>query len=212
MAAFIAIFILMDSCGGKDVSMENRNVELDSAYTMRTLKVDMLVSDSGIVRYRLISPEWLIYDNQHRRQWVFPRGLRLETYDSIKAGSTLIVADSAIQHLNTETWELMGNVRATGFKGELLCTPHLHWERQGHKLFSNDTTYFRQENGTALRGNRFRAKDDLSDYVIYRTSGDLKVQENQPEPSHLYGVRRLDSTRREVDSLPDDRGQQITKE
>ncbi len=198
---FLAV-VLLDSCGGKDVSLENLDLQLDSTYTMRTLKVDMLVSDSGIVRYRLISPEWLIYDNKYRRQWVFPRGLRMETYDSIKAGKTLVEADSALQHLDTEEWELIGNVKMIGLNGELLCTPHLYWDRQRHKLYSNDTTYFQRLGTSGLHFQRFEAKDDLSVYDTYHNTGDVIIKDDTPEARpNLRGAPRPDSTRRGLDSL-----------
>ncbi len=201
--SLLLVLVLVDSCGGKDVSLENLNLHLDSVYTMRTLKVDMLVSDSGIVRYRLISPEWLVYDNQHRKQWVFPEGIRLETYDSITTGQTLVEADSAVQHLDTEVWELIGNVKMVGLKGELLCTPHLFWDRLRHKLYSNDTTYFQRQGSSGLHSKSFDAKDDLSVYNIYENKGDVIVKENEPsrKPKQLYGVTHLDSVKQETDTL-----------
>ncbi len=197
------VLMLVDSCGEKDVSLENLNLQLDSSYTMRTLKVDMLVSsDSGVVRYRLISPEWLIYDNKHRRQWVFPKGLRMETYDTIQKGETLVEADSAIQHLETEVWELIGNVKMIGLNGELLCTPHLYWERQRHKLYSNDTTYFQRLGTSGLHFRSFEAKDDLSVYDTYHNTGDVIVKDDEPtDRPKLRGVSELDSTNQELDSL-----------
>ncbi len=216
--SLLSVLVLFDSCGGKDVALENLNLLLDSAYTMRTLKVDMLVSDSGVVRYRLISPEWLTYDNPNRRQWVFSKGIRLETYDSIQDGRTLVVADSAVQHINTEVWELIGNVQMIGLNGELLCTPHLYWDRPKHKLYSNDTTYFQRLGTSGLHFQSFEAKDDLSVYDTYHNTGDVIVKDDKNSSSarepKLYGIPRNDSTRLEQDSLKVDtlRGREIRKE
>ncbi len=154
----------------------------------------MLISDSGIVRYRLISPEWLVYDHSERHQWLFPKGIRLETYDSLNNGQTLIVADSAVQHLNTETWELMGNVRATGLDGELLCSPHLFWERQAKNLYSPDTVYL-LDNGDVSRGDSLRAKDDLSQYYVYNNSADVTVEEDKQTETSYTNIRQTDSLR-----------------
>ncbi len=201
MLAVFVIVVLVDSCSKKDIDLENLNLNIDSAYTMRTVEVDMLISDSGLVRHRLVSPEWLIYDNNQRRAWLFPKGLRIETYDTIQEGKTLIVADSAIQHLDTETWELIGNVQASGLKGERLLTPHLYWNRREHKLYSNDTTYFHDETGD-WRGDHFEAKDDLSKYDIYYNSGDIEIQEdNNQRPPQAHPRSRMDSLRQPLDTL-----------
>ncbi len=206
LTLFMLLFVfsmplLVDSCSKKDIDLENLNLNIDSAYTMRTMDVDMLISDSGLVRHRLLSPEWLVYDNSQRRQWLFPRGLRIQTYDTIQEGKTLIVADSAIQHLDSETWELIGKVRVSGLNGELLCTPHLYWERRNQKLYSNDTTYFCDETGE-WRGNHFEAKDDLSWYDISDNSGDIQLEDDRSQrPSKSSPRSRMDSLRQSLDTL-----------
>ncbi len=195
--------MLLDSCGGKDIELANLGINLDSAYTMRTTDVDMLISDSGIVRYRLKSLEWLIYDNESRRQWVFPEGLKLETYDTIRSGSTLVEADSAINHLDTEVWELIGNVKLKGLDGELLATPHLYWDRIKHKLYSFDTTYFQKPGEMAMPFKSFEAKDDLSVYDTYgNKDGSIFFREGQSskKPDKIYGVAQLKNSE-QTDSL-----------
>lgn len=141
---------------------------------MYTRDVDMLVSDSGLTKYRLVSKTWYIYDREDRKEWVFPDTLTMWSVDSLKPGNRLVRADSAIFHVPEEEWELIGNVRIHGLRGEKLYTPRLHWQRRDKRLYSNDTTYFYTQ-GRELRGKRFEARDDLSQYYIYNNSGDFEV-------------------------------------
>lgn len=141
---------------------------------MYTRDVDMLVSDSGLTKYRLVSKTWFIYDREDRKEWVFPDTLTMWSVDSLHPGNKLVRADSAIFHVPEDEWELIGNVRIHGLHGEKLYTPRLHWQRRDKKLYSNDSTYF-YTNGRELRGNRFEARDDLSQYSIYNNSGNFEV-------------------------------------
>lgn len=183
---FVPLFALFTflggliSCGKKKVETEQLGHNLDSVYTMRTEGVDMLVSDSGLVKYRLLSTLWLVYDKPERKEWVFPEGIRLEGYDTVAPSQILVTADVATYDIADELWTLTGNVRIHGPNGERLYTPQLYWNRQSRRLYSNDTTYFLTQ-GRELHGDRFEALDDLSWYSIYNNRGIMEYEEREPE-------------------------------
>lgn len=172
--------LLSLGCSKPKLERKDLGINIDSAYMMLTRKVDMLVSDSGQTKYRLTSPLWIIYDRSDRKEWLFPDTLRMWSVDSIKPGHKLITADSAIFYTDREEWVLIGNVRIHGLKGEKLYTQRLHWIRPEKRLFSNDTTYFYTD-GKELHGDRFEAKDDLSQYSIYNSRGNFHVVEKPSE-------------------------------
>lgn len=164
------------SCGNPSLEREKLGIDMDTAYMMLTREVDMLISDSGLTRYRMTAPLWLIYDRPDRKEWVFSQGLEMWSVDSVQPGNELVTADTAYYFTDREEWLLIGNVRIHGLKGEKLYTPRLHWLRGQKRLYSDDTTYFATE-GKELRGSRFEAADDLSEYTIYNNSANLLVQE-----------------------------------
>lgn len=170
---------------------------MDTAYMMLTRDVDMLVSDSGLTRYRLIAPVWLVYDRPDRKEWVFSQGLKMWSVDSLQPGNELVSADTAYHFTDREEWLLIGNVRIHGLRGEKLYTSRLHWLRKQKRLYSDDTTYFATE-GRELRGSRFEAADDLSEYSIYNNSANLLVQERPLGTDSLPASRPAptDSTKR----------------
>lgn len=168
------------SCNKPKVARVDLGYDMDSAYMMLTTEVDMLVSDSGQTKYRVISPRWIIYDREDKKQWLFDQGLKMLGVDSLQPQSELVLADTAIFHVEQDAWELIGHVQVHGMRGERLYTPRLHWERAQRRLYSNDTTYFATE-GKELRGDRFEAKDDLSWFSIYNNSGDFLVQDKELE-------------------------------
>lgn len=178
--ALLGILLLgLSSCEQKKVEVKNLAVNPDSLYTARTLQLNTLISDSGMIRYRMTAPELLIYERPERNEWVFPKGLLLRPYDVKQGSQVFIKADSAIRRPDKEEWELIGHVQVQGPDGQRLKTRQLFWLRDERRLYSNDTTYFFTQ-GKELRGSHFNAKDDLSWYEIYDNKGAFDYDEDKP--------------------------------
>lgn len=195
------LVLLLASCSKKKVEMQNLQVNPDSLYTVRTLSLNTLISDSGLIRYRMIAPELLVYERPERNEWVFPKGLTLLSYDTLQS-RVFIQADSAIRHPQREEWELIGHVVVQGPEGQRLMTHRLFWLRDERRLYSNDTTNFLVQ-GRELRGSHFNAKDDLSWYEIYDNKGVFEYEEKPaqgaPQPT---GSTAPTPTTPRADSLP----------
>lgn len=175
----VSLLLGLYSCEQKKVEVKNLAVNPDSLYTARTLQLNTLISDSGMIRYRMTAPELLIYERPERNEWVFPRGLVLRPYDLKQGSQVFIKADSAIRRPDKEEWELIGHVQVQGPDGQRLKTRQLFWLRDERRLYSNDTTYFFTQ-GKELRGSHFNAKDDLSWYEIYDNKGAFDYDEDKP--------------------------------
>lgn len=114
---FCTLFLSLGACSKKKVEVKNLAVNPDSLYTARMVALNTLISDSGLIRYRMTAPELLIYERNDRNEWVFPRGLVLRPYD-LKSGSQVFIkADSAIRRPLKEEWELIGHVLVQGQMG-----------------------------------------------------------------------------------------------
>lgn len=199
LSLLVLVAFLLGSCSKKKVEVQNLQVNPDSLYTVRTLSLNTLISDSGLIRYRMIAPELLVYERQSRNEWVFPKGLTLRPYDT-KQSQVFIKADSAIRRPMHEEWELIGNVVVQGPEGQRLTTKRLFWLRDERRLYSNDTTNFLVQ-GRELRGSHFNAKDDLSWYEIYDNKGTFEYEEkpaggNSPAPTPSQASPKVDSLSR----------------
>ena len=174
-ALILLAILFMAACSKERVETKSLNVNIDSLYTARMIKLNTLISDSGLIRYRMTAPELLVYERADRNEWVFPKGLLLRPYDTIQS-QVFIKADSAIRRPQHEEWELIGHVIVQGPQGQRLTTRRLFWLRDERRLYSNDTTNFLVQ-GRELRGSHFNAKDDLSWYEIYDNKGAFEFEE-----------------------------------
>lgn len=176
LLASLLLLVLASACSKERVEVKSLDVDPDSLYSARMLKLNTLISDSGLVRYRMTAPVLLIYERTERNEWVFPKGLLLRPYDAKQGSKVFIKADSAIRRTEHEEWELVGHVQVQGPKGERLSTQRLFWMRDARRLYSRDTTYFYTQ-GRELRGSHFEATDDLSWYEIYDNKGSLEYED-----------------------------------
>lgn len=69
--------------------------ENDSLPDMRTTGVTSFVSDSGMIRYKIITEEWLVYAKRNPSFWAFEKGLYLEKFDTLFRVDASIKADTA---------------------------------------------------------------------------------------------------------------------
>lgn len=183
----LAGLLFLAACSKERVETKNLAVNIDSLYSARMVQLNTLISDSGLIRYRMTATELLIYERPERNEWVFPHGLLLRPYDTISGSKVFIKADSAIRRTQNEEWELIGNVRVQGPNGQRLNTHRLFWLRDSRRLYSKDTTYFFTQ-GRELRGSHFEATDDLSWYEIYDNRGVIEYEEDaakspSPQPA-----------------------------
>ncbi|MBQ8607463.1 MAG: LPS export ABC transporter periplasmic protein LptC, partial [Bacteroidaceae bacterium] len=90
--------------------MADAIVSRDSIPLMRTVGVETLISDSGVIRYKVIADEWTIFDRLDPPFWAFEKGVYLEQFDENLSKEATIEADTAYYYETKKLWELRGNV------------------------------------------------------------------------------------------------------
>ena len=73
--------IFFVSCKEDEIRYAPAIVDRDSLPMLKSIGVSTLISDSGIISYRLISEDWFIYDKKDPQYWSFEKGLFMEKYD-----------------------------------------------------------------------------------------------------------------------------------
>lgn len=146
------------------------NINPDKMPMMRTENVNTLISDSGIVQYKIVSPLWLVFDTPDTAYWHFPKGLYLQKYDRFFNVIATVACDSAYYFKNMRTWRLDGHVEVTQSPASLFQTAQLFWDERQHRLFTD--SFIHIENTThIIEGEGFTSNDKLTDYRIIRPTG-----------------------------------------
>ncbi|MDE5915008.1 MAG: LPS export ABC transporter periplasmic protein LptC, partial [Duncaniella sp.] len=135
VACLLLVSVVVSGCKDSDpVGMGN--VDASKTPTMLTRDVETLISDSGVTRFRIVTPIWYVYDEVDEPYWSFPEGLNLDKYDNFFRREATVEADSAVYFKNKQLWRLDGNVNITNVMNEKFLTNQLYWDQRQHKLYS----------------------------------------------------------------------------
>ena len=93
--AWMTSLLLLCSCSDRDKQLGEAITERDSIPVMDTRGVTTLVSDSGLIRYRIETEEWLVFDRKNPPYWAFEKGVYLEKFDTLFNVEANIKADTA---------------------------------------------------------------------------------------------------------------------
>ena len=83
----------------------------DSVAMMTSLGVNTLISDSGVLKYRIVTERWEVNDKRNPSRWIFDKGLFLEQFDEKFHVQSYIQCDTAYYFDQKKLWELRSRVR-----------------------------------------------------------------------------------------------------
>lgn len=166
----IAAILVMTSCRQDSKIGVASNIDPEVTPTMMTRDVETLISDSGITRYRIITPLWLMYDEAKEPYWRFPKGVSVEQFNDMMMRHATVDCDSATYMKDPQIWRLDGNVRIATVANERFRTNQLYWDQRRHKLYSDSFIRIERPDRT-LEGYGFTANERLTSYEIKRVSG-----------------------------------------
>lgn len=166
---------MMPSCSEEHKEVIDGDVDYEVTPTMTTTRVETLISDSGIIRYRITSPVWYMFEEAQKPRWTFPEGLTLERYDNYFKKDGTITCDSATYLKQQGLWRLDGNVRVTNPVGEKFLTNQLFWNEKSHRVYSDSFIHIERAD-RVLEGFGFNSNDRMTEYVIRNVSGIFPVE------------------------------------
>ena len=169
----------------------------DSLPFMSSRGISNLISDSGVIRYKIVAEDWDIYNTQPQK-WSFLKGLFLEKFDTTFHVQWYVQADTAYCHDN-RIWELRGRVVILNREGTLFRSEELFWDMNEHQMWSNLFMRINKpDSEQQLEGDRFRSNEEMTDYHITSSSGFTPVSDSEPQQETSLepaaGVSKADTT------------------
>ena len=142
----------------------------DSVSMMTSYGVNTLISDSGIMKYRIIAEKWEVNEVRNPSRWIFERGIFLEQFDDKFHIEAYIQCDTAYYFDKNKIWELRGRVRVKTVDGLRFSSEELFWNQNTHELYSNMFSHLITPD-RELQGACFRSDEKLTHYFISNTKG-----------------------------------------
>lgn len=172
---------LVSGCSGSGHIGPAEAIMGDEIPAMITSNVTMLISDSGVIKYRAITPSWYRFGDEAKEPYqYFPDGIEFQQIDTIFSATETILADTAYNWEQKQLWHLINNVRVTSVKGEKFRTNDLYWDMKRHTVYSDSFIHIERFDNI-IEGYGFTSTDDFSKYEIKQTSGVFPVRNDSIE-------------------------------
>jgi LPS export ABC transporter protein LptC len=177
--AMMAIVILvLQSCSSSVKNTATLDVVRDSAAVMKTYNVTTLVSDSGITRFRVNTPEWLVFDKKAKPTWEFPNGIHLEQFDENLEVHSEVSAKKAIYYTELEQWILSDSVYAINVEGEKFESEILYVHQKEDRIFTDKFVKITQED-KIITGIGMESNQRLTKYKVLKPQGIIPLDEDE---------------------------------
>ena len=142
----------------------------DSVAVMVSYGVNTLISDSGVIKYRIVAEQWEVNQQRQPSRWIFEKGLLLENFDLAMHVLSFIQCDTAYYYDVERLWELHGRVRILTKNGLRFSSEELFWDENRHEIYSNKFSHLITPD-KELQGNRFRSDEKMTKYSVRNTKG-----------------------------------------
>lgn len=178
VTATIVMLFLLSACSKKKQPTTEAITNRDSVPIMVTHGVSTYISDSGVVRYKIITDEWKVFDRLDPSRWTFEQGVYLEKFNNDLSIEATILADTAYYYDKEELWELRGNVHIENEQDEKFDTQLLFWNQKSQTVYSDQYIRIRQQK-RIITGIGFTSNQNFTQYTIKQTQGIFPVKENE---------------------------------
>ncbi len=168
----IAAFVAMILSGCNDVQEHTAPAirDRDSASVMTSYGVNTLISDSGVIKYKIITERWDVNTIKNPSRWTFEKGVFFEQFDEKFHVQAYIQADTAWYFDQQKLWHLRGRVKIRNINGLLYESEELYWDGVRHELYSNVFSKVTTPERN-MEGTYFLSDERMTHYTVSNSKG-----------------------------------------
>ena len=145
----------------------------DSVAMMTSYGVNTLISDSGVIKYRIVTERWEVNTNRVPSRWIFDKGMLLEQFDEKFHINSYIQCDTAYYFDQERVWKLYGRVRILTKDGLRFTSEQLTWDENKHELSSYVFSKLVTPERT-LQGSYFWSDERMTRYFVSNSKGSFE--------------------------------------
>lgn len=204
LTSFLAflVFVLLASCEQPREHVAPAIHDRDSISMMTTYGVNTLISDSGVIKYRIVTERWDVNTIKQPNRWTFERGIFLEQYDEKFQIEGYIFADTAWYYDQIKLWELRGRVRIRNANGLVFNSEELFWDGLKHEFYSHKYSHVVTPE-RELEGTYFRSDEHMRHYEVTNSVGSFQSEDiDSEEEEPAKDESKDDTTKQEKPMRP----------
>ena len=170
----------------------------DSASMMVSYGVNTLISDSGVIKYKIVTERWDVNTVKNPTRWTFEKGVFFEQFDQQFHVEAYVQADTAWYFDQIKLWKLRGRVRIRNINGLIYESEELYWDGLKHELYSYVFSKVTTPERT-LQGTYFRSDEQMRHYTVSNSKGSFTTDdmENDNQQNSAPG----DTTQQQMEPI-----------
>jgi len=165
--------LFMSSCDDVKEHLAPAIRDDDSVSIMTTYGVNTLISDSGVIKYRIVAERWDVNMLKNPSKWTFDKGLFLEQFDEKFHVEGYLQCDTAYYYDRLKLWELRSRVVFRNTDGLVFRSQELFWDENKHELYSNKFSRVVTPE-RELQGTYFLSDEGMRHYKVSNSKGSMK--------------------------------------
>ncbi len=169
----LVMFLFLTACQEQVEHTAPAILARDSVPMMTSYGVNTLISDSGVMKYRIVTERWEVNTNKNPSRWTFDKGILLEQFDEKFHINSYIQCDTAYYFDQQKIWKLYGRVRVLTKDGLRFTSEHLTWNQNKHELSSDVYSKLVTPERT-LQGSYFWSDEKMTRYFVSNTKGSFE--------------------------------------
>lgn len=175
-------FSLVTSCSEQQSHTAPAIRDRDSVSMMVSYGVNTLISDSGVIKYRIVTERWEVNTVRNPSRWIFEKGIFMEQYDKTFHIEGYIQADSAWYYDQQKLWELRGRVSIRNVNGLYFTSEELFWDGIRQEFYSYKFSRLITPDRT-LEGTYFRSDEQMNHYEVSNSVGSFQSEDMEKDNS-----------------------------
>ena len=148
----------------------------DSVSMMVSYGVNTLISDSGVIKYKIVTERWDVNVIKQPTRWTYEKGVFFEQFDQNFHVEAYVQADTAWYYDQQKLWHLRGRVRIRNVNGLVYQSEELFWDGLRHELYSNVFSKVTTPERT-LQGTYFRSDEQMRFYTVSNSKGSFMAED-----------------------------------
>lgn len=182
------------SCSENKAHIAPGVYDRDSVSMMKSFGVNTLISDSGVMKYRIVAEEWEVNTVRDPSRWIFNKGLFMEQFDETFHIEAYVQSDTAFYYDGKHLWELRGNVRVRTVDGLRFASEELFWDQNTHEFYSHMFSRLITPERT-MQGSYFRSDEQMNRYTVTNSKGSFESADfsKKDEPEQTATQENTDS-------------------
>ena len=173
LIVWLVAAVLLASCEEQKEHTAPAIHDRDSVSMMTSYGVNTLISDSGVIKYRIVAERWEVNNVRKPSRWIFEKGLFFEQFDEKFHVQSYIQCDTAYYYDQKRLWELRSRVSILTKDGLRFTSQQLFWDETNHELYSHVHSKLVTPERT-LEGSYFRSDERMTKYYVSNSRGSFE--------------------------------------